>query len=178
MEDLFASITIRQAALADVPAIAEVHLRSWQWAYRGQLPDDFLNGLSQTLDRRIDVYRAALPNLPPDHRWWVAEHNGKIVGFAITQPSRDEDAPPMTAEVALIYLLQEAAGKGIGRRLFAHAVDDLRLRGYKQAWLWVLEGNARARRFYEAAGWRPDGASKKEERPGAVLREVRYAITF
>ncbi|HEY7358877.1 MAG TPA: GNAT family N-acetyltransferase [Ktedonobacterales bacterium] len=169
---------IRPATLADAPAIAEVHVRSWQWAYRGQLPDEYLDGLSDTLERRVEARRAALANLPPEHRWWIAEQAGQIVGFAITEPSRDDGAPPLTGEVALIYLLPEAAGKGIGRALFARAVADLRERGYQQAILWVLEGNARARRFYEAAGWRPDGARKTEERPGALLHEVRYAIAL
>jgi len=80
----------------------------------------------------------------------------------------------MTGEVSLIYLEPQAVGKGIGRALFARAVTDLQQRGYAQAILWVLETNARARQFYEAAGWTADGASKTEEWPGLVLREVRY----
>lgn len=169
--------TIRPAVLDDAPALAEVHVRSWQWAYRGQLPDEFLDGMSETLERRIAYRRNYLEHLPPEERWWVAEQAGKVVGFAVTAPS-DEDAAPGTAEVGLIYLLQEAAGKGIGRALFAHAVEDLRARGYQQAILWVLETNTRARRFYEAAGWRPDGGRKTEERPGAVLHEIRYRLTL
>ncbi len=178
MQDLSPSVRIRPATLDDAAAIAEVHVRSWQWAYRGQLPDEYLDGLSSTIERRIEARRTELAHLPPEHRWWVAEQAGQIVGFAITEPSHDDDAPPLTGEVALIYLLPEAAGKGIGRALFAQAVADLRERGYQRATLWVLESNARARHFYEAAGWRPDGASKTEERPGAVLREVRYAIAL
>jgi ribosomal protein S18 acetylase RimI-like enzyme len=167
-------VKIRPATIDDAPAIAEVHVRSWQWAYRGQIPDDYLDRMSDTLDRRIEARRAELANLPLDDRWWVAEQAGQIVGFAITQPSRDDDVPPLTGEVALIYLLPEAAGKGVGRALFARAVEDLRERGYRRATLWVLESNARARRFYEAAGFAPDGARKTEERPGALLHEVRY----
>ncbi len=178
MADVPDAVIIRPATFADAPAIAEVHVRSWQWAYRGQLPDDFLDRMSETLDRRVKAWQEQWTHLPPDHRWWIAEQSGRIVGFAITQPSRDADVPPMTAEVALIYLLPEAAGKGIGRRLFAHAVEDLRQRGYRQAMLWVLESNVRARRFYEAAGWCPDGAGKVEERPGVLLREVRYSIAL
>ncbi len=48
------SVTIRQAALDDMSAIAEAHVRSWQWAYRGQLSDNFLDGLSNTLAQRIE----------------------------------------------------------------------------------------------------------------------------
>lgn len=73
-----------------------------------------------------------------------------------------------------LYLAPESVGQGIGRALFAHAVEDLRQRGYTEAILWVLRNNQRARTFYEAAGWTPDGVSKTEERPGALLDEVRY----
>jgi GNAT superfamily N-acetyltransferase len=169
---------IRQAVVADAPSIAEVHVRSWQWAYRGQLPDEFLDRMPETLDRRIANCRARLEQLPPEHRWWVAEQAGQIVGFAITMPCQDEDAAPMTGEVGLIYLCQEAAGQGIGRALFARAVADLRERGYQQMTLWVLETNTRARRFYEAAGLVPDGARKTDERPGVALHEVRYRTTL
>lgn len=91
---------------------------------------------------------------------------------------RDSDVFEGTAEVYAIYLAQEIAGKGIGRVLFTHAVEDLRQRGFKGAILWVLESNQRARRFYEAAGWKPDGTSKTEERPGALLKEVRYHLAL
>src|SRR5579859_2697677 len=126
MRDMPLPVKIRPAIIEDAPAIAEVHVRSWQWAYRGQLPDGYLDRLSDTLEQRVQARRAQLMNLPPDDRWWVAEHAGQIVAFAVTQPSRHADVPPMTAEVALIYLLQEAAGKGVGRALFARAVEDLR----------------------------------------------------
>ena len=171
-------VTIRPAAVDDAEALARLHVRSWQWAYRGQLPDEFLDRMPDSMDRRIDARRAQLTDLPPDYRVWIAEQAGQIVGFAVTEPSRDADVPLSTAELSMIYLEQEAAGKGIGRQLFAHAVEDLRQRGYAQAILWVLETNSRARRFYEAAGWRADGGSKTEERPGALLREVRYRIVF
>ncbi len=178
MAEAAGPVTIRPATLDDAAAMAEIHVRSWQWAYRGQLPKDFLDRLSDTLERRIEARRTAFVNLPPEARWWVAEQDGRVVGFAITGPSRDADMSTLTGEVELIYLLPEAAGKGVGRALFAHAVADLRERGYQQAMLWVLESNARARRFYEAAGWRADGASKREEWPGVVLQEVRYHIAL
>ena len=171
-------VTIRPASVADAEALARLHVRSWQWAYRGQLPDEFLDHMPETLDRRIEARRTALAQMLLEHRWWVAEQAEQMVGFAVTEPSRDADVPPSTGEVGLIYLEQEAAGKGIGRVLFAHAVEDLRQRGYAQATLWVLETNSRARRFYEAAGWSADGASKTEEWPGVLLREVRYRIVL
>ncbi|RAS29045.1 hypothetical protein BCL80_107157 [Streptomyces avidinii] len=40
--------------------------------------------------------------------------------------------------------------------------------------LWVLKENVRARRFYERAGFRPDGAEETFEAGGARVPEVRY----
>lgn len=170
--------TIRSATVEDVPALAELHVRSWQWAYRGLIPDEYLDGMSATLEQRIEQRRTQLASLPPETRWWVAEQHSRIVGFAITGLSRDQDVPPETVEVYAIYLAQDAAGQGIGRTLFAHAVSDLCQRGFERAILWVLTGNQRARRFYEAAGWTPDGTSKTDERPGTLLHEVRYHVAL
>jgi len=154
-------------------------VRAWQWAYRGLIDDDYLDHLSDKLDQRIASYQVQIPNLPPQNRWWVAEQDGHIVGFAMTGLSRDSDVPPSTAEVFAIYLAQQVAGKGVGRTLFARAIDELRNQGYDQAVLWVLEGNTRARRFYEAAGWTPDGARKTEGRPGGMLlHEIRYHVAL
>ena len=170
--------SIRPATLADVSALAEVHVRAWQWAYRGQLPDAFLEGLTATIERRV-AWRQAMLAQPGASRTWVAEVDGRLVGFADTGPCRDEDAAPTIAELYAIYLDQAATGRGIGRALLAHAMDDLRQRGYQSARLWVLTSNAHARRFYEAAGWRPDGVTKTDTHPaGVTLVEVRYFVGF
>ena len=171
MRDLSTPVIIRPAKVVDAQAIAEVHVHSWQWAYRGLLPDDYLDHLS--IERRAEMHTQRLAT-ETEERTWVADQEGQIVGFAITGPSRDPDVSPRTAEIMAIYLRREATGKGIAHALFVHAVQDLWQRGYEQSTLWVLEGNARARRFYEKAGWVPNGTTKTEERPGALLREVRY----
>lgn len=172
------ALIIRSAMLEDAQAIADLHIRSWQWAYRGLIPDAYLDNLSATREQRIEQRRANLAALPAHHRWWIAEQLGNPVGFAMTGRSRDRDAVAGTAEVYSLYLAPEVAGQGLGRALFAHAVADLRQRGFEQATLWVLESNQRARSFYASAGWAPDGAKMTEERPGALLHEVRYTITL
>ena len=170
------AVAIRLATPTDAPALARVDVRSWQWTYQGQVPDTYLEQMGQTLDELIRARRTQLEQVPPEDRWWIAEDAGHLAGFAITQPSADGDAAPLTAEVRALYLDPEAAGQGIGRTLFAHAVADFQHRGFAEATLWVLESNARARHFYEAAGWAPDGGQKSEERPGFLLHEVRYRI--
>ncbi len=175
---MLVSARIRLATIDDARSIAELHIRSWQWAYKGLIPDSYLESLPTTLEQRVERNQTRLASRGRDERMWVAEEQGRVVGYVDTGPSRDADAASDTAEVYAIYLEPEASGKGIGRALLAHAVQDLRQRGYRQATLWVLESNARARRFYEAAGWLPDGAAKTEEMPGALLHEVRCRVVF
>lgn len=173
---MVSAVTIRPATSTDAPVLAAVHVRSWQWAYRGQVPDAYLDHLGATLGERTRARRTQLEQMPPEYRCWVAEQSGNLLGFATTRPSEDDDAAPLTAEVLALYLDPEAVGKGVGRALLRFAVADFRRRGFRRATLWVLESNERARRFYEAAGWAPDGARKSEERPGFFLDEVRYLI--
>jgi hypothetical protein len=62
--------------------------------------------------------------------------------------------------------------------LCAHAEDGLRHDGFHTATLWVLESNARARRFYERRGWHVDGHEKMEEFGDGIAREVRHRRAF
>ena len=100
------AIRIRRALPADARAIAEVAVRGWQTAYRGLMPDEFLAGLSvagraaawrEMLDRDAD---GGIPA-------WLAERDGRAVGFVSSGPPRDEDVPLPGAEVYAIYVLPE-----------------------------------------------------------------------
>jgi GNAT superfamily N-acetyltransferase len=163
---------IREAVPADARAIAEIHVRAWQAAYRGQLPDEYLDGLSA--EDRLEQHEWTIRNPRETWRLWVGEEDGRPTGFAVTGPSEDADADERTGEVYAIYLEPDRVGTGAGRRLFAHAVEDLRARGFRSATLWVLETNERARRFYERAGWMPDGTTASERIDCAMLPTVRY----
>jgi GNAT superfamily N-acetyltransferase len=89
--------------------------------------------------------------------------------------SRDTDTDPaQVGELMGLYLLPQAWGKGLGRVLMAAAVAHLAVASYSQSTLWVLESNARARRFYAKAGWIEDGAVKQDDRLGFAITEVRY----
>lgn len=165
---------IREAEPKDARDIAEIHVRSWRAAYRGQLTDDFLDGLN--VEDRLEMHRLALESPPAEYRMWVAEEEGRAVGFAVTGKSEDADADERTAEVFAIYLEPDQVGTGLGRTLFAHAVDDLRDRGYRSATLWVLETNEMARRFYEIAGWTHDGTTTSERVDCEMRPTVRYRV--
>ncbi len=176
---------VRLAAPDDAPAIADIHVRSWRATYRGLVPDPILDGLS--LERRSAGWRQAVerqvrelgeaPATAPD-RTWVVETAEGVIGFAGSGPGRAESAPPPTGsgEVYAIYLAPERLGLGYGRTLFDHVVSDLRDRAFDPIVVWVFEANATARRFYEAAGFRPDGARFTIDFDRVPIDEVRYRL--
>jgi GNAT superfamily N-acetyltransferase len=167
-------LRIREGEPKDAEAIADVHVRAWQSAYRGQLTDDYLDGLK--VEDRLERHRQSLEEPMAEWRTWVAEDDRGLAGFAVTGPSQDADADLKTAEVYAIYLAPDRVGSGVGRELFAHAVDDLRDRGFRTATLWVLETNEQTRRFYEIAGWKPDGATTRERVDCEMRPTVRYRV--
>ncbi len=170
---------VRPAALADAEGIGLVHVRSWQSAYRGKMPQDHLDGLDPA--RRAQVWRRIMEETEPSQGGVlvaVAEGGG-ITGFASFGPSRDSDTDPrVTGEVFAIYADPNAWGTGAGRALMASAVAGLARLGYANAILWVLDTNDRARRFYALAGWEEEGANKTEGIGGFDITEVRYRRTL
>ena len=165
---------VRPAGPDDAAQIATVHVRSWQAAYRGLLPQDYLDQLDPT-DRLKRWQDTVLGADWPRDGVIVAALDGKICGFAVFGPTRDTDGDPRRiGEIAAIYLLPAAWGKGIGRSLMADALGYLAAAGYVQATLWALESNARARRFYAKDGWVEDGAVKQDGSRGFPIAEVRY----
>jgi ribosomal protein S18 acetylase RimI-like enzyme len=165
---------IREAEPKDARDIAEIHVRSWRAAYRGQLTDEFLDGLN--VEDRLEMHRLALEHPPAEYRMWLAEEGGRAIGFAVTGKSEDADADERTAELFAIYLDPDHVGTGLGRQMLSHAVDDLRGRGFRTATLWVLETNESARRFYELAGWTQDGATTSERVDCEMRPTVRYRV--
>lgn len=148
-----------------------MHTRSWQAAYEHVFGADRLAGID--LDRRRAMWERTLAQ--PERDVFVAERGGRVVAFAGTLPSRDDDAD---GELGEIYALPEAIGTGAGHALMAAALDALRARGYRDAILWVLDDNPRARAFYEREGWALDGGEKTDEFLGLAVREVRYRISL
>jgi GNAT superfamily N-acetyltransferase len=165
---------IRAATVLDAARIAEVHVRSWQAAYRGHMPQDYLDGLDPV--DRLPRWRQRLSDPDPaGNEVLVADRPDGVCGFSSFGPTRDEDAEPgQVAEVRAIYLMPGVTGTGVGRLLMTASVERLGDRGYRDVTLWVLAANARARRFYELAGFRPDGAVKADDDLGFRLEEVRY----
>lgn len=170
-------VSVRRAGPDDAEAIGRVQVHGWRWAYRDILPGaGFARLPEETMGRR---WRTLLGQAGADDRTWIAEHDGAVAGFCHTGLCRDPDAHPGWYEVHAIYLDDESlTGRGIGRALLQQALEDMRARGAAVVTLWVLRDNARARRFYEAAGFTLDGGEKVEtDGDGVRYDEVRYRLT-
>lgn len=166
------SLTIRPAEPRDAIGLAEMHVAAWQAAYRGLLPDDFLDGL--TVAARAERWQQILTD--SSRKVWVACEANRVVGFVTVGINRDDDAlPDLTGEIYGLYVHPEKWRLGIGADLMTQALRALQLMGYTEATLWVLRGNWRARDFYKASGFVPDGAAKVDTNAAGIsFDEVRY----
>ena len=162
-------VTIRPARIPDAPAIGRVHVRAWQAAYRGHMPDDYLDGLRA--EDRAAYWERALRRDDLRGTILVVEGGGEVVGFAAVGPSPD---PQGVGELYAINLDPDHWGTGTGRALLEEAQAELARLGFGETVLWVLTGNARARRFYEIAGWVADSSERTSEDFGVTVPEVRY----
>lgn len=162
--------SVRLAVPDDAPAIARVHVDSWRSTYAGIVPQTFLDGL--TYEGREEMWRRNLTNPERKSVLLVAEDEaGKIVGFAVGGPGRDEH-PDYDAELYAIYLFQETQGQGIGRQLMSALAGYLVEQGYKAWLIWVLRDNP-SRGFYERTGGQYV-TEKTIEIGGAALPEIAY----
>jgi RimJ/RimL family protein N-acetyltransferase len=144
---------IREARIGDEDRIARVHVAAWRAAYRGMMPDAFLDALDE--DARAKRWRERLETKPEGRRVVVAIEDETIVGFAGVGPARDETRT--RGELYMINVAPSAWGRGIASALLTTCVNELAAFGHHEAILWVLRQNARARRFYQREGWTQEG---------------------
>lgn len=168
------ALAVRRATPADAAAIADVHIETWRVAYRHVFGGRAPAGIA--LADRERRWRAMLErDAPRRHVLVVGPPGGAPDGFAAWGPTRDPDEDPgATAELAAIYVRPALWGTGAGRLLMERGRELARRDGFVRATLWVVEDNPRARRFYEAAGWTPDGGRRVERVLGRDVSEVRY----
>lgn len=122
---------IRDALAGDAAEVARVHVLSWKEAYRGVLPDEYLDAL-QVEDRLAWwIERLTADRDPRDHVLVAEDEDGHVCGFASAGPCQDDEGA--TAELRQIYLVPPVWGRGIGRALLAEVVERLRRDGYSEA---------------------------------------------
>ncbi len=142
-----------------------IYEESWKSAYRGIVPQDYLDhisagGWAEILDQA-------------DWDTLVSVEEGRFIGTASVCPSRWRDWAE-SGELVSLYLLPEYMGRGYGRLLLEAAVKLLAKHGFQDVLLWVLEDNHKARRFYETAGFAASGDFMEDEIGGKPLRETLY----
>jgi RimJ/RimL family protein N-acetyltransferase len=162
-------IAVRPADLVDVEVLGSIHVRAWQAAYRGYMPDAYLDGLRA--DVRAAMWAQNLSRPQPGSAVLVAEREGCVVGFAALGADREAQG---TGELFALNVDPDHWGGGVGRALLGATCAELSKLDFTDAVLWVLPGNVRARRLYEVGGWRPDGAARTADVLGVTVGEVRY----
>ncbi|OAR23417.1 acetyltransferase [Streptomyces sp. ERV7] len=162
-------------AVADCEAVAAARITGWRTAYRGLMPQRYLDALSMEAD--AERRRAYLADADRSVLDVVAERAGEVIGWGCCGPYR-EDGGGRTAdgEVYALYVHPDHWSTGAGRLILAELTARAAADGYPRLLLWVLKGNDRARRFYERAGFAPDGAEEDFVADGVAVPEVRYAL--
>jgi GNAT superfamily N-acetyltransferase len=160
---------VRPACLHDAHAIAEVHTRAWQVAYRGLMPDAFLDSLDPV--QRAERWREIMGTNcegGPDGR--VAEIEGIVRGFCWFGPSRDDDTAE-DWELYAVYVHPSSWRTGLGTALVSGAVLQ---RAPSTEWtVWSLSGSKQSSKFYSGHGFRRDGTTTTRDFGGSSLEVVR-----
>jgi GNAT superfamily N-acetyltransferase len=118
--------------------------------------------------------------LADDDVWyWVAEHEGELVGHVGFLPSRLSFAridDPGLGHFRQLFVRTAHWGTGLATRLHAAAIDEARARGFDAMRLFTPAGQERARRFYEREGWSLARPPAYDERLGLEIAEYRRAL--
>ncbi len=170
--------SIRPATAEDAGAIHRVRAAAWRATYAGLVPPAFLAEV--TPDDPVAVRRLAerLGNPAERVRALLGVIGERVVGYAVVGPDRHPVAAGAAGtsrgEVYALYLLPEAQGAGLGRRLLREAERALLDAGFQDGVLWMIQSNERARGFYERMGWQRTGERKGHDL-GADVPEIQFA---
>lgn len=149
----------------DRAAISRIYEESWKHAYRGILPQAYLDSIpTGNWCNSLDA---------PGRNTLLLLDGSEIVGTASYSASRFEQMYEY-GEIVSIYILPEYCAKGYGKALLQAAINGLREIGFRDIFLWVLEENRIARRFYEKFGFQANGGYTEVTLGGKTLREVQY----
>ena len=132
--------TTRPATTADMPAVADLWHEGWHDGHAGRVPD----GL--TALRTLEAFQKRTPKRVGDTTVAVSE-SGKLLGFVMV----------VADEVEQVFVARAARGTDVATDLLAEAERQVAAAGHDEAWLAVVAGNERARRFYEKRGWHDGG---------------------
>jgi ribosomal protein S18 acetylase RimI-like enzyme len=167
------TVIIRTARVPDAEAITHVRVAAWRAAYRGLMPESYLDR-ADLEDTEAEHLRDRLRSIGDGAHISVAEVGGRIVGYCAYGCAGGDGTEPARGDVYDLYVHPDVWHRGIGRRLLVYATHHFKAQGFGEATLFVIEGNTRARKFYEQAGWKTDGYRGIYEWPGFSLPILRY----
>ena len=145
--------------------MAQINVEAGRAAWADRLPVDLMEPRTDWYQQNLAIALAA----------FVAEEDGKTVGFVVARESQDADGAGV-GEIDTLYTRPAVWGRGAGRALLEAGLDVLRTAGFREATLWTADFNARARAVYERGGWRLDGTAREKTFVGVTFSELRYRI--
>ncbi|MET8576918.1 GNAT family N-acetyltransferase [Streptomyces sp. NPDC005012] len=155
---------IREMTVADCPGVAEVRTAGWRHAYRGLMPQAYLDRMDPVA--AAERHRELLEGAGPGVVNLVAEREGRVVGWACLGPHRGDEAG---WELYTLYVDPVHHRAGLGGALLLGCLP-----AEGDTYLWVVRDNTPARLFYERHGFAPDGAEEPFTVDGVDVPEVRY----
>jgi ribosomal protein S18 acetylase RimI-like enzyme len=165
------AFAIRRATAADADGIARVQVETWRSSYSGIVPQSYLDAL----DVREMAANWKRWVLDTDAHTFVADDAGEICGYVHGGVLRDGvhvAAQGYDAEIHKVYVLSDAQGKGIGRKLMSVLAESLVRDGLMRPVVWALAENPWCR-FYERLGGKKV-AEKMIEIGGAPLLDYAF----
>lgn len=163
------SYQVRAAVDGDAEQVAAVHASASQAAYDAVAPGAHQN---VPMERRRAFWREAIEFGEPLVQ--LALDQGKVIGFAGFDRSRDPKSRPTTGEIWALYVLPSHWGSGAGLALWEAAREGLLDEGCTEVTAWVPLCNERALHFLELAGFQREPGATKTALAGSVkLEEIR-----
>jgi ribosomal protein S18 acetylase RimI-like enzyme len=147
--------TIRFATDSDAPDLARVGEISFTETFGHLYPLEDLNDYLSTAHTEA-AYLGWIAN--PAYDVWVAEHEGEVVGYALTGPCDlpHAEVTPDCGELKRLYLLEKAHNQGIGGQLLKVCLVHLTRPG-RRLWIGVWSENYGAQRLYGRYGFEKVG---------------------
>lgn len=160
---------IRSANIQDATSIAQIHIDSWRAAYRGIVPDAFLDDLD--IKQKTKKWSTILAE--SQSKTFVMESEGKITAWLSYGRCRDDGSEGF-GEIWALYVSPEKWRFGHGSALMRFAEEMARKSRTSDLVLWVFDQNLLGKTFYEKVGFVPDGMRKKAEIGNVILEGIRY----
>ena len=155
------------AEVTHAKALAELHVRAWQKAYKNIVTQEIMNSFS--IEKRTEAFTEAI--VKKTENTYICMLDKTVAGFVTYGKCRDSDVNN-TGEIWGIYLNPKFWRKGIGTELANWAIDYLKQSGFGKVVLWVFKDNLPSRKFYESLGFMLDGKEKLIETCNAIA--IRY----